>query len=362
MAKKKYYTIDGNLKVDANYRILLSERNVGKSYALKKYVVENAYKSGYTKRFMYLRRYDRDITASHCTKYFGDTPVEKITKGEYEAIVYYRGDFFFANMNRKTFKYEKGPLIGYACALNNAEHYKSLVYNDVEDIIFEEFITDNLYLDNEPTQLQEFVSTVARERDVNVWLLGNKIDRVCPYFEEWELTNALKQEPGTIDKYTYTRHNEDGTEGQTIVTVEQCSVAGTASSMFFGNAAKSITGGEWASKEKPHLPRPYETYTKLYEVELKDCGFSFVLNLLIDEDTGGCFVYVYPKSSKTQRHITRIITTEFSTDPLTTSGLNDTVRAEHMMRMLVNTNKVCYSDNMTGTDFEKVLLSRKGAL
>lgn len=359
--KKKFYRLDNNLAIDANYRMLLSERNVGKSYALKEHVLKNAYNSDFEDKFVYLRRYDRDITAANCMKYFGDSPVKAITNGEFEAVVYYRGDFFFANMNKKTFKYDKGPLIGYAIALNNAEHSKSLVYQGVTDMIYEEFITDSLYLPDEPRQLQELVSTVARERDINVWLLGNKIDRVCPYFTEWELVGALDQKPGTIDKYTYTHKRADGTEGETIVTVESCDIAGSNSSMFFGQASKSIMGGEWASKEKPHLPGKLSDYTLLYEVELRDCGFTFLMNLLLDEETGGTFIYVYPKT-RTYKRVSRVITTEFSTNPLTSPRFNDNIKAEVLMRSLVSLQKVCYSDNMTGTDFERVLESRRGVI
>ena len=360
--QKQFYDIKGNLAIDANYRILLSERNVGKSYAVKYHVIENVYNSNFEHKFVYMRRYDRDITASACSMYFGkDTPIKKITNGDFEAVTYYRGKFYFANMNPKTYRYERGPVIGYGVALNNAEHYKSLVYDDVTDIVFEEFITDKLYLADEPTQLLELVSTIARERNVCVWMLGNKIDEVCPYFREWELTNALKQEIGTIDKYTYTHTLPDGTEGETVVLVEQCAIAGTNSSMFFGHAAKSIIGGEWASKEKPHLPEPLETYEKLYEVELRDCGFEFIIDLLMDKKTGGVFTFVYPKTRKYKK-VPRVITTEFSTDPLTTASFNVNVKAEALMRSLIKAFKVCFSDNLTGTDFEKVLLTREGGI
>lgn len=359
--KKKFYRLDNNLSIDANYRILLSERCVGKSYALKEYVLKNAYDSNFEQRFVYLRRYEKDIKTSKCDKYFGDMPIDKITNGDFDGVIFYRGDFYFSKMNEKTFRQERGPLIGYGIALNNAEHYKSLVYAGVEDMIYEEFITDQLYLPNEPTSLQELVSTVARERDINVWLVGNKIDSVCPYFNEWSLENTLKQKVGTIDIYRYTHHKPDGTVGETVVTVEQCEIAGSNSSMFFGNASKSIVGGEWASKEMPHLPGVLEDYTKLYELELQDCGFSFMLNLLVDESNGGVFLYVYPKT-RTYRKIKRVITNNFSTDPLTSSRFNDKIRAEVMMRNCITLGKTCYSDNLTGTNFEKVLLSRKGVL
>ena len=359
--KKKFYSLDNNLSVDANYRILLSERNVGKSYALKKYVLENVFNSDFEKKFVYLRRYDKDIKQTLCDRYFADIPVDQITKKKYEGVMFFRGDFYFYTRDPKTYKPVKGPHIGYALALTAAEHHKSLVFPKVEDIVYEEFITTSLYLPDEPTKLQELVSTVARERDVNVWLLGNKIDRVCPYFTEWELTGTMSQKAGTIDTYKYTHTKADGTKGETIVTVEQCSVAGSNSTMFFGSAAKSIMGGEWATKEKPHLPKPLEEYTQLYQCCLRDCGFEFMMNLLVDESDGGVFMYVYPKTTK-WRYIARIITNDFSTNPLTTTTFNDRIRAEVKMRECIRNGKVCYSDNLTGTDFEKVLASRKGVL
>ena len=236
--RKKYYHLDNNLSIDANYRVLLSGRNVGKSYALKEYVVKQAYESNFEKRFVYLRRHDSNITESQCNRYFCDMPISNLTNGDFDGVAYYRGYFYFTKMDAKTFKQERGPVIGYGIALNNAEHYKSLVYSGVENMIYEEFITGNIYLPDEPRALQELVSTVAHESDINVWLVGNKIDRACPYFTEWELTNALSQKPGTIDVYTCTHHSADGTEGKTIVTVEQCEPAG--STMFFGAASKPV--------------------------------------------------------------------------------------------------------------------------
>ena len=134
--------------------------------------------------------------------------------------------------------------------------------------------------------------------------------------------------------------------------------------MFFGTVADSITGGQWEVKDYPHMPIDEKgrekPYVKLYELLYSDMGFSFILALCIDEETGGQWVYVKPHT--TARFIRRKVTNEFSTDPFITNSLSDDIPAEVMIRKLINNNKICYSDNLTGSDFEAVTLNRKGRL
>ena len=47
--REKYYRLDTNLSIDANYRVLPTGRNVGKSYALKEYAIKQAYESNFEK-------------------------------------------------------------------------------------------------------------------------------------------------------------------------------------------------------------------------------------------------------------------------------------------------------------------------
>lgn len=354
--KKEYYRLTNIEKLHAQYNILLGERANGKSYSVKERVLMRAYAG--EGLFAYLRRYDRDIVTTNVLRYFADMPIHSITSGEYEGVTFYRGDIFFCTYDEKTNKPVKGPLIGHALALNNDERIKSQAFPNVTDIIYEEFITDKFYLQEEPTRLQNLVSTIARDRNVSVWLIGNKINRICPYFTEWQLTGIPKQELGTIDTYRYTRLIGDE-EVETVIAVENCNNAGTHSKMFFGKSSEAITGGTWQTKEMPKLARPLEEYEMLYELLLSDCGFTFVLQLLVNED-GGMIVYVYPYTRT--RNIRRKITTVFSDNPLTTPSFNVKIRAETIMKDCINSCKVCYSDNLTGTDFEQVLMNRKGVL
>ena len=83
------------------------------------------------------------------------------------------------------------------------------------------------------------------------------------------------------------------------------------------------------------------------------------MQLLVNAE-GGMLVYVYPFTGK--RNIKRKISNIFSDDPLTTSCFNDKINAERLMRDLISKRKICYSDNLTGGDFEQVISNRKGVL
>ena len=45
MSKQKYYSLNNLLKTESQYKMLLGERSNGKSYAVKEYVLNEAYKN-----------------------------------------------------------------------------------------------------------------------------------------------------------------------------------------------------------------------------------------------------------------------------------------------------------------------------
>lgn len=346
--KQKYYELTKLLDCKCNWMILFGMRSNGKSYAVKKHILTRAYKDN--EQFVYLRRWREDIKEATAAAYFDDMPIREITENQYIGVMAYRGYFYFYDVQAD--KQIRGPKIGRYCALNEYERYKSQVFADVHSIVYEEFLTDRIYLGNsinsEPKMLMQFVSTVARDRNINIFLIGNTISRVCPYFSEWALSHVMEQKPGTIDIYHLTGEN-----GTVDIAVENCEVIETKSKMFFGHAAKQITRGEWEVNEVPKLLKPYDFYDVLYELKAVYNNFAFVLQLMMDPDTGGLFVYIYPYTSN--RPILRIITDKFSPDPFTSNGLNGKIIAECHIAEMFRTGKVCYSDNLTGTDFKQIL-------
>ena len=343
---KKYYDITNLLSTAAQYMILLGKRANGKSYQVKKTMIEAAYYEG--RKMVYLRRWDRDIKQALVESYFGDMPVEELTEGNYSGILVYQGELFFYRLDEDGSRV-RGPHVGRACALNLAERYKSNTFPDYDYIDYEEFITDKAYLPDEPRELQQFVSTVARDRDITVFLVGNTLSRVCPYFAEWCLEGALRQKQSTIEVYHY--HRDDG--GTTDIAVENCSAGQTTSKMFFGQASKQIISGEWDTVQVPKLPREQSYYDVIYELELDFQKFRFCLRLLVDPESGGRIVFVYPMTGS--RALQRRITPDFSPDPFTTSCLDRRRRPEAYIIECFQIGKVCYSDNLTGADLKNVI-------
>lgn len=343
--KKEYYNIDKLLTVDAQYYMLLGMRSNGKSYQVKKTVIVDAYKYG--KKFGYVKRWSTDITAKKVTQYFDDANISEWTDGNWTGIKAWGGDIFFTvTENGEEVKSES---IGGYFALNVRETYKSLVYKDFYNIIYEEFITDKMYLDNEPTSLQHLVSTILRDNNGRVFLVGNTLSRVCPYLCEWSLDNALKQKQGTIDLYHF--HNENGSV--TNIAVQNCESIATNTSMFFGQASKNILTGEWETKEYPRPPKDGEL---AYEVLLSYMSFDMIMSLMVNIETGGLYVNVYPYTHKHPLRIKdmRRITNVFDTSPMVTNCLDRRRKPEALMIECLKGGKVTFSDNLTGTDFNHI--------
>lgn len=342
--KKTYYDISKVLLTLAHYIILLGQRSNGKSYQAKKTVLEEVYKTG--RKFVYLRRWLADIKTRAIESYFGDAPIKKITNGEYDRVVAWNGFLYFASVDENG-NVKKGKEIGRYCALNEYERYKSQTFIDYAYILYEEFITDATYLNDEPRLLQQFVSTVARNERITVLLIGNTLSRVCPYFHEWCLEGVLKQKQGTIEVYHH--HVKDEVID---IAVEYCANTNNENKMFFGQSAKQIISGEWDTKEVPKLPKPRQYYEKLYEVMVEYQKFKFVIELLADEKQGGLICYVYPFTGK--REIMRILSDTFSDSPFISYRLDTSKKPEYLISECFRLNKVCYSDNLTGSDFKNV--------
>lgn len=340
----KYYSIKNLLTTNAEYMMMLGQRANGKSYQVKKTCIEDVWKNN--KKFVYLRRWQADIKTKAVEQYFEDCPINKITNGKWDRIIAWCGELFFATTDEEG-KIIKGDKIGWYCALNEYERYKSRVFKDVHYVIYEEFITDKLYLVDEPRLLQQFISTVARHERIQVFLVGNTLSRVCPYFNEWCLEGVLKQKLGTIEIYNF--HVEDGI---VHIAVEYCANADAKNTMFFGQTAKQIVSGEWDTTDVNKLPNKRDTYELVYEVLIEYQSFKFVCELLANTKEGGviCFIYPYTKNRK----IARIISDKVSDNPLVTTRLDVNRKAEQLIVKCFRDNKVCYSDNLTGSDFKHV--------
>lgn len=358
---KIYYKLDEILKTNAQYNIIYGQKGNGKSFAIAEHCVKDFVENG--KKVVYMRRYREDIKTVDVERYWSNIVskgvVKKFTHGKYTDIVAYQQRLYLAKKGKND-NLEKGPCFGDYIDLNRYQHYASQAFPNVGNVILEEFITDQGYLEDEPKLLLKFVSTILRDNDGKVWMAGNTISRVCPYYLDWGLKNVRQQEKGTIDTYEIERYDEEEDEVKvTKIAVERCETNGTPSSMIFGQPAKHIINGDYDVKEVPTLTGR-DTYTVLYELLFEHMDFKFIMQLKFDSETGGQFVFIYPAKF---RKLERKITQKFSTDPFITQHFNQKIPAEVKMRELLREGKIAYSDTLTGNDFISVLESyQKGGI
>ena len=256
---------------DAFYYVVFGERSNGKTYSALDYALERYVKNN--EQFAYLRRFGEDIRPKNLTNLFTghieNGRVSKLTGGLYSSVSYTRSKFYFEKINEDGSRDILDDPVGFAFDLNSMEHYKSTSFPRIKTIIFDEFMSRQGYLPNEWVLFANCLSTIIRHRDdVKIIMLGNTVNRFCPYFNEMGLTHAGKdQKPGTVDVYRYA---DTDLEVVCEYTGSSAKKGGKASDVYFAfdnPQLKMITGGAWEIAIYPHLekkPRPADIVTNFF--------------------------------------------------------------------------------------------------
>ena len=353
-SKITHYNIENIDKENADINIIYGERSNGKSYQVKhKKAVLKYLETG--KRFILMRRWKEEITTEKIEQYFQDVDVHKITGGKFNCIVVYRKQLFFANYNVETGKTQRFDKIGYVVALSTEQNYAGASYLDVEDIIFEEFMSRGVYIANEPDKLMNFYCTVDRKRKTTkMWLVGNSISRVCPYLYDWNLQNIIAhQKQGTI-------HTESiySTEDDIVkIAIEYCKSTG-ASSHTIGHNKEMLNQGSWQTEPQPHLPKSKNCYKIIYRIMFQYQSFKFVGEYLRDkEDRKITCWFIYPYNGEIKSNMlvfSDLVKTSklWQRDIYNVSIKND--KLKFLLDSFRETN-IFYSSDLCGTDFKQVI-------
>jgi len=287
----QFYSLKKIKKEKAVYNVIIGERSNGKTYAvllegLKTYIEGGG-------QLAYVRRWKEDIIGKRASGIFNaineNGEVEKLTNGEYTGVYYYSGKFYLCNYKNGKVVYSDEQCLGYVFALSDNEHNKSVSYSKIETIIFDEFLTNQLYLQDEFVLFMNTVSTIVRQRtNVVIYMLGNTVNKFCPYFQEMGLNHVFKMKQGSIDVYKYG-------DSKLTVAVEYC--ASTQSKKennfyfaFDNPKLEMITGGAWELNIYPHAPMKFKPKDvqfiyfimfndNIYQCEIvsiKDVTFTFI--------------------------------------------------------------------------------------
>lgn len=172
-----FYNYNKILTYNALLNFLIGERGVGKTYGAVKFVTKQFIKKN--EQFAYIRRYKSDLKSS-VSSFFTSI----INNNEFP-------DHNLSSSHNKF--YCDHNVCGFAMTLSTAQDLKSSNFDGVKYIIFDEFIIDEgqkkYYLHNEVETFLNLIETIARMRDVRIFLLGNAGNVVTnPYFLYFDLS------------------------------------------------------------------------------------------------------------------------------------------------------------------------------
>ena len=304
-----------------------------------------------------VRRWDEDFRGKRGAQMWdalvANDLVRKYSKGKWTDIYYYSGRWWlckYENEDRKGKSsnhrvVDERPL-AYGFAITTQEHDKSTSYPGVKTILFDEFISRGGYATDEFVLFQNTCSTIIRERgDVTIYMMGNTVNRYCPYFAEMGLIHVKDQKQGTIDIYKYG-------EKELSVAVEYCDnneVSKPSDKYFaFDNPRlKMITEGTWEIDVYPHLPSKYSPKDVVYRYYIKWEGDLLQCEVIARSDT--TYTYVHRWTSEINDPIALVFGPEHHDAPQYRRKIN--VCPDNIGRRVWDywqRDKVYFADNLIG--------------
>ena len=357
----KFYDVRDTLRgyPNAHYYVIYGERSNGKTYSSLDYCLDNF--AGKGEQFAYIRRWGEDIRKKQLSQLFAahseNGTISKKTGGNWEGMDYTGNKF------RLTHSDEEGRILvdenvcGYAFDLNSMEHYKSISFPKITTIIFDEFLSRNGYLPNEFILFTNVISTIVRQRNnVKIIMLGNTVNRSCPYFSEMGLSHIKEQQPGTVDVYHY------GASGLEVVA-EYCSPTakrgGKKSDVYFAfdnPELQMITQGAWEIAIYPHKPCSFKpkdiqfVFFIEFERDLLQCEFVVL--------ESGAFIFIHRKTGEIKYPDSDLVYTTRASEKynykMCLTHQHDKISRKIML--MFDENRVFYADNEVGEIMRNYLI------
>lgn len=184
---------------NAIYNFIIGGRNGRKSTKIQLKMLQKYFKNK-TKFILLRRKIDETVSENWFTPYIQNLLKEKYKKKiEYKKTIKkgerYTGYFIISDLDGKN-----ADILCKLMFLSVEQKYKSnedVSYSEYNAVVYEEFIanSDKDYLNNEPQRLVNIISTIFRDRQATIYLIGNTLDgqETNPYFRFFELDDMELQ-------------------------------------------------------------------------------------------------------------------------------------------------------------------------
>lgn len=357
-SKSVFYSLDAIERLCAIYNVIIGKRSNGKTYACLEKIIRDYAETG--KQGAYIRRYREDFRGKRGDQLFAahvsNGLISEVTNGEWNSVKYYAGRWYFSKFDsvlNKDVRDNEPFCFGFS--LSEMEHDKSTSYPDIITIVFDEFITRQYYLPDEFVLFMNVLSTIIRGRfDVTIYMLGNTVNKYCPYFKEMGLRHVDEMELGTIDLYKYG-------DSELTVAVERCDdpESSKKSNKYFtfdNPSLQMITGGAWEIDIYPHLPMKYvkRDILLIYFIMFND--YILQCEIVVKDDC--IFTYIHRKTTEIQNPDEDIVfTTDHSPRPnFSRNILKPSYEVHRKISNFFKAEKVFYQDNEVGELVRNYLL------
>lgn len=347
----EFYTLDRIKELKCQYNLIFGKRSNGKTYAVLYEGVSNYIKHG--KQMAYIRRYREDFVGKRGQTLFNalvsNNVISELTNGKWDNVKYMSGQWFLARRDPVNDKMitDSTPFC-YGFSLGQMEHDKSTSYPDITTVVFDEFISRIGYIPNEFVLFMNVLSTIIRQRDdVRIYMLGNTVNKYCPYFAEMGLGHIEEMEPGKIDVYSY----GDSKLKVAVERTKNHNIEGRKSEVYFAfnnPSLEMITGGAWELDLHPHLPRDYTDENVVYKFFILFNDQLLQCEVLEFDDC--CFIYCHRKTTPI-RHpdVDLIFSEEYDPRP---NHIRNIRRTDNKLAVKIakffRNDQVYYQDNDVG--------------
>lgn len=357
----KYYSLDKILSYGSLYNVIYGERSNGKTYSVIHLMLEEYLETGTPSA--YIRRLDTELYPTNiqdlCDPHT-DYLIKK-TNGEWNCFIYKKRRFYLAYYDNDEHQITKvdDHFFLYCCALNLSAKNKGADRGYFKYTLFDEFMTREFYLSNEFVLYTEVLSTLMRDRDGTIhFLVGNTVNKYCPYFNEMGLYKARNQQQDTIDIYTI---------GETSYTIaveycENISADKPVSKYFaFGNThTNMIFTGDWETASYPHMK------TRIEQRDIKYVAFlkfdDDVLSIQLIQRGKQLFLMVTPWTSEPKNDRLTFVTESTGNELEVVNPVACRIKVGRIIYQLIREDRVFFVNNTVGEIFNnwlKFVISKK---
>ena len=347
----KFYSLNNILAKNAQYNIIFGERSNGKTYAVNKYAIERYLQTG--EQLAIVRRWQEDFTGKRGSTMFdslvSNEEIYKLSDGKWSGVRYYASKWYLCRWEDDGERVDDVKPFAYGFAISSMEHDKSTSYPEITTILFDEFITRSVYLNDEFVMFLNVVSTIVRHRtNVKIFMLGNTVNKYCPYFAEMGLKHISKMEQSTIDVYNY------GNSGLRVAVEYAGSTSKKStkpSDLYFAfdnPKLNMITSGVWEIDIYPHCPHKFTPRDVVFRYFILFDDNILQAEIVCLPDMTFTFIHQKTTPLKDTEHDI-IYSPEFSPRPNYKRKITKpTSEVERRIASYYTTDKVFYQDNEVG--------------